>query len=200
MLLKNKKGFTLVELLLVIAIIGIVSPLIFIILISGIEDYSSTTKYLSEQYSVMEVTRHIKQDVEEAKTITYIMDGTDVKEVKFEFSPLTASGSVPRSSKTWKIATDTDDKGEPCDGLWLKVGNSGSYVNVVRDLDLTKSKFSVNSTNADKITRLILVIKPTELNKRTINGRDVYNGRNVNEEINTEFSVRYKINKITAAP
>jgi type IV pilus assembly protein PilA len=174
MLLKNKKGFTLVELLIVIAIIGIVSPLIFIILISGIEDYSSTTKYLTEQYSVMEVMRHIKQDVEEAKTITFNRNGLgEITEVKFEFSPLTASGIVPKSTKTWRFNSTTNS-------LELNIGGAG-FEKVVGDLDVgaTSSRFAVNDTSNDpnKITRLILVIN-----------------------INTEFSVRYKNKEYNNVP
>lgn len=182
MLLKNKKGFSLIELLIVLAIVGLMAPLLFVVFVSGIEDYSTTTKYLDQQYTVIEVTRLIRQDVEESKTITFTKDATtgEITAIKFEFPPNTiGSTTVARASKEWKFATFTDS-GKDYDGLGLDVGATGHSTLVIDDLDLTNSKFELDGT------RLILTIKPKQLNMTK------YRGRNVNENIITEFSVRYK--------
>ena len=169
MLLKNRKGITFVELLIVMAIIGIVTPLLFVVFVSGIEDYSTTSKYLDQQYTAMEVIRHIRQDVEEAKKVVITISGGKITAVKFEFPAATPA----KPDKEWKFDAYS--------------GKSGLMLNgtmVVENLDVNNSKFEVDDlTNP---TRLILIIKPVESNKK-------YPGRNVNEEIITEFSVRDKL-------
>lgn len=204
MILKNKKGFSLTELLVVMAIIGITMPLIFTIFVFGIEDYSTTTKYVDQQYSVMEVTRYIRQDVEAAKKITYVRETEDasakIVEVIFEFPD--------KSLRFWKFGKfhEADDDGiNTVEGLGLKVipssGHSGQdadtgkyvitspneYEDIIGKLDLTQSGFEVDSFSGDGPTKLILTIKPEQLNKTK------YRGRNINENIITEFSVRYKL-------
>ncbi len=192
MLIKSKKGFSLIELLIALAIVGIVSPIIFIVFVSGIEDYSTTTKYVDQQYTVMEVTRLIRQDVEEAKTITFEMDSAPgslkVNKIKFEFS-----ASPAKPSRIWKFESGTVS-GKIVNGLWLSVDGGTTYVLVIDKLNLGESKFELDTTSLDpssvtsryKTARLILSIRPEQLNKTK------YKGRNVNENIITEFSVRYK--------
>jgi len=175
MLIKNRKGFSLTELLIVIALLGILSPLMFYIMVFGIEDYSTTTKYLDQQYTVIEVSRLIRQDFEEAKKLTlYDEDGDNkIEMVKFEFSD-----TPTREPKAWKFDSDS---------LKLYVGATASYNTVtfdtvINNLDIGNSYFDVDSTSE----RFILSIRPKELNNKK------YRGRNVNENIITEFSVRYK--------
>lgn len=167
---KNKKGFSLVELLIVLAIVGLVTPLLFVVFVSGIEDYSSTTKYIDQQYTAMEVARLIRQDFEEAKEIEFTKSPIlGVTGVTFKFPTETP----PKPAKEWKFET-VDGEG----GLYL----NGTLV--ISKLDGDNSKFSVDDIT--KPSRLILEIKPKELNKK-------YKGRNVNEKIITEFSVRDKV-------
>ncbi|OPZ92284.1 MAG: hypothetical protein BWY74_01662 [Firmicutes bacterium ADurb.Bin419] len=188
MLIKNRKGFSLTELLVTLAIIGLFSPLVFVIFVSGIEDFSTTTKYMGQQYSVMEVTSLLRQDIEEAKIITLsISDYPNklVDEITFEFDPTSS-----RLKRQWKFDTITDPTtGEVINGLWLNVDGAG-YKCVVDELEVSQCSFKVDKIDAVdtsiKPERLILSIKPESLNKSR------YKGRNVNENIITEFSVRYK--------
>lgn len=184
---KNNKGFSLIELLITLAIVGLFSPLVFAIFVSGIEDFSTTSKYMSQQYTVMEVTRLIRQDVEEAKEIK--LDVTEyytkvVNEIEFVFD---ASASKPR--RKWKFDKYTDPStGEEKYGLFLNIDGAG-YERVVDKLDSDCSFKVDNISETDasvKPTKLILTIKPENLNKTK------YRGRNVKENIITEFSVRYK--------
>jgi len=188
MLIKNRKGFSLTELLVTLAIIGLFSPLVFVIFVSGIEDFSTTTKYMGQQYSVMEVTSLLRQDIEEAKIITLsISDYPNklVDEITFEFDPTSS-----RLKRQWKFDTITDPTtGEVINGLWLNVDGAG-YKCGVDELEVSQCSFKVDKIDAVdtsiKPERLILSIKPESLNKSR------YKGRNVNENIITEFSVRYK--------
>lgn len=201
MILKNKKGLSLTELLIAMALIGLISPLIFTIFVFGIEDYATTTKYVDQQYSVMEVTRYIRQDVEAAKRVTYVLDAADpakIQEVIFEFPD--------ESLRVWKFGTFHDADDDDIDtvvGLGLKNVKSTEYdfeqttgiytitapveyIGIIDRLDLTQSKFEDDSFTGDG-PKLILTIKPERLNKTK------YKGRNINENIITEFSVRYKL-------
>ncbi len=199
MILKNKKGLSLTELLIAMALIGLISPLIFTIFVFGIEDYATTTKYVDQQYSVMEVTRYIRQDVEAAKKVTYVLDASArIGEVIFEFPD--------KSLRVWKFGTFHDADDDDIDtvvGLGLKNVKSTDnscdevtgiytitapieYIGIIDRLDLTQSKFEVDFSSGEP-KKLILTIKPERLNKTK------YKGRNVNENIITEFSVRYKL-------
>lgn len=137
---------------------------------------------MNQQYSVMEVTSLIRKDIEEAKTITLKMNSVSTKkidEITFEFRDPTTN-----PARKWSFGTFTDPvSGVSYDGLKLSVGG-GSYEGVVGKLDLTKCSFAVDTIPGP--TKIILTIKPENLNKTK------YKGRNVNENIITEFSVRYK--------
>lgn len=191
MLKRNRKGFSLIELLITMAIVGLFSPLVFALLVTGIEDYSTTSKYMSQQYSVMEVTRLIRQDIEEAKKINiklndYIPNMVD--EVEFVFD---LSDSPTKPKRKWMFGKYTDDAtGNETYGLFLSI-DEGAYQRVVDKLD-SECSFKVDQSKDkdDKLispTNLILTIKPENLNKTR------YIGRNVKENIITEFSVRYKV-------
>ncbi|MEN2776997.1 type II secretion system protein [Acetivibrio clariflavus] len=200
MLIKNKKGISLTEVLVALALVGIVSPLIFTIFVFGLEDYSTTTKYLNQQYSVMEVIRYIRQDIEAAKKITYLYteedDGPEIKEIVFEFPDgnlrmwkFEALGDDEDSFKGLRLkSVPSKDKYTLVDGKYEITDSSIEYQNIIDKLDLSQSGFEIISESATP-SKLILTIRPERLNKTR------YIGRNVNENIITEFSVRYKINE-----
>lgn len=202
MLIKNRKGLSLTELMIALVLIGIVSPLIFTIFVFGLEDYSTTTKYVNQQYSVMEVTRYIRQDVEAAKKVIYVCkdEGGNLKieEVIFMFPD--------KSLRIWEFGT-SGKAGDSFKGLRLKSVPSGKYdfdeegkyvidetieyENIIGNLDLSQSGFALDTFDINKgISRLMLTIRPEKLNTTK------YRGRNINENIITEFSVRNKINEI----
>ena len=183
LLIKNRKGFSLTELLIVVAILGVVSPLLFYVLVFGLEDYSTTTKYLDQQYTVMEVSRHIRQDFEEAKkVILYKNAANEVEKVEFQFADMPASpAAIAREEKIWKFESGS---------LQLDVGDTGTFSVVKDNLDIDNSYFLLDST----YERFILSIRPKELNDKK------YRGRNVNENVITEFSVRYKNLEVVDVP
>lgn len=195
MILKNRKGLSLTELLIVIALIGLVSPLLFYIMVAGMEDYATTTKYIDQQYTAMEVIRYIRQDIEEAKEITIYKDASDhkVQQIKIAFP---TSSSKPE--KIWKFDRITDKvDGKEYNGLGFSLDGGTTYNVVidkliVDDSNTNYSKFDLDSYSDP--TRLILVVCPEKLNENK------YRGRNVNENIITEFSVQYKIKKFEVIP
>jgi len=200
MLIKNKKGLSLTEVLVALALVGIVSPLIFTIFVFGLEDYSTTTKYVNQQYSVMEVTRYIRQDVEASKKVTYVCteeeEGLKIREVIFEFPDKSlrmwkfeSLGDDENSFKGLRLKSVPKDKYDLDDGKYV-IDSSIEYQNIIDKLDLSQSGFDVDTLSEDTgPTKLMLTIRPERLNKTK------YRGRNVNENIITEFSVRYKINQ-----
>jgi len=198
----DNKGFTLAEMLVTIALVGIISPILLAIFIFGIQDFDSTDKYLDQQNRVNEVIRYIRQDYEECKEVVVgRTNGGDVIWVKFVFPGSFASpapGATPQPDPKNKVWTFYKGSG----ALSLYVGDenpvdnfSSMYFDVmVDDLDTSASKFYFSDES------LKLYVKPNANNIK-------YRGRNINKEMITEFSVRNKYREVvevsslpTAAP
>lgn len=170
----NCKGVSLIELLVTIAIISIISPILFMIFVNGLHTFVGGTNYIEQQYKMQDVISSIREDVEKAKKVSFI----DVKDkedpliiydsVKFEFGP--------DESRTWQFVDDE---------LKVKI-NSGEFITVIRDIDSSKSYFAYFEDVSGVVKQLVLCIMP--LNNDKILNR----GSNVQELITTEFSVRYK--------
>ncbi len=188
----NRRGFTLVEMLITIALVGILSPILFSIFVFGIQDYAGTDKFIDQQNRVNEAIRFIRQDYEECKKVTVgrNRDTGDIIWVKFEFPESYATFVAPATpapapkNKVWTFYKGTGT-------LSLYVGDAEPVTNfndtsmvfntMVDDLDISSSKFEYSSSS----DTLKLYIKPNASNKK-------YKGRNINKEIITEFSVRNK--------
>lgn len=166
MVLKNKKGFTLIELIVVIAILGIATPIMLSFLLSNFKLYVSYDKYMKQQEAAMDVVRILRKDIEEAK------------KVKFDSGILTLryvdSTTDSSQDKLWKI-----------EGGKLKVHPiGGSDFQDVMDLELdtsgtTNSYIGYNGSNQ--------IIYISILPNNTNTPRDT--SRNVIKPIVTEFSV-----------
>ncbi|TYQ13240.1 UNVERIFIED_CONTAM: type IV pilus assembly protein PilA [Acetivibrio alkalicellulosi] len=177
----NHKGVSLIELLITVAIIGVVSPLIFSIFISGMHYYFGGTNYLDQQYKRQDVLRLIRRDVESARIITFIGEGepddpvVKYRSVKFSFN------NDDTDYRIWRIS-ENDGEGSlelSTDGINF-TGRESSIVG----LDFEHSYFAYYIDGS--IEQLILNILPKE------NASLLNKGRNVHDVITTEFSVRYK--------
>jgi len=197
----NRKGFTLVEMLITVALIGILSPLLFSIFVFGIQDYTSTNKYIGQQNKVNEAIRLIRQDYEECKEVvvgmTSVADGAKVIWVKFEFpesyaTPAPSATPIPKpKNKVWSFFKDegtlslyvgNDDPVTQFDSMAFSPMVKGLKTLPTDPTDFAYSKFEFNSDT------LKLYVKPIADNEQ-------YRGRNIKEQIITEFSVRNKYKK-----
>ncbi|HEY9063230.1 MAG TPA: hypothetical protein VIO64_22450 [Pseudobacteroides sp.] len=171
-ILKNKKGISLIEVLLYVALLGMVLPMVSTMLMHGFDSYKSNYRFIEQENMISNVTHLIRKDIESAKTIIFNPDG---KEITLKFSG--------KSDKTWKFdSTDST----------IKVGSTI----VARNIDVSKSSFdkqidslsyTETHTGAKVFDKgyILLTIKPVETNKKIKN-------RNFTKPIITEFSVRYK--------
>ena len=181
----NTKGVSLIELLITLAIIGIMSPILFSIFIGGLNTYVGGTNYIDQQYKVNDAIAQIRRDVGRAKKVIVFGEEDsgryDVERVVFVFSSsnpviniedINADNYGDHDYHEWKFA----DK-----GLVLENGGAGEY-NIVKDLDVDESSFEY--FNVDKTLKLN--VKPLE------NDKIVNKGSNIKKVITTEFSVKYK--------
>ncbi|MFZ5990041.1 MAG: PulJ/GspJ family protein [Bacillota bacterium] len=171
MLRLNNKGITLVEMLIVVALIGLITPVIFAVFIQGVQDYSGINNYMDQQNKVVDVIRYIRQDVDGAEKYKIVnsnpSDPFRVDKVVFEMT----SGE----KREWRFESNK---------LILNI-NSGSDRVIVNEIDTTKSKFQYINTSGNE--RLVLNIKPER-------DSDIKNkARSIQDVIITEFSVRYKV-------
>ncbi len=74
----NNKGFTLIEMLLVLAIICIMLPLIYQLYIYGQETFTYNSRLIAQQYTVTNVMAHIRGDVQEAASVSVASQNTDI--------------------------------------------------------------------------------------------------------------------------
>lgn len=173
----NCKGVSLIELLVTIAVISVITPVIFMIFVNGYHTFVGGTNYIDQQYKIQDVIDSIRDDIEKAKEITFIVEKKKIdplviyNSVEFNFS-----NDVSKIDKrTWKF-----ENGQ----LMLKI-NNGEFVTVVRDIDSDMSYFAYY-TDGYGVKQLVLDIFPLS------NDRILNKGSNVQELITTEFSVRYK--------
>ncbi|MDP4093440.1 MAG: prepilin-type N-terminal cleavage/methylation domain-containing protein [Bacillota bacterium] len=169
--MKNNKGFTLLELLIVIAIIGIITPIICSMFESNIDINTTYTNYLYQQDKVTQTLQLLRKDIEEASG--YNLD-TLTQTLRLDF--------IDSTSKYWRLNSDSTST----DYNSLEFSSDGSkYEVVIQGIDTTNSSFIKN--DSEKI--ITLKIKPVKTNSIK---KD--QSRNISEPIVTDFSVRYKKN------
>ena len=74
---RNNKGFTLIEMLLVLAIICIMLPLVYQLYIYGQETFTYNSRLIAQQYTVTNVMSHIRGDVQEAASVSVTNQNTE---------------------------------------------------------------------------------------------------------------------------
>jgi len=179
----NNKGMSLIEMLIVMAIIGIATPLILVFFVANMRGYAGTNHYIGQQYELQDAIRYIREDVEAAKDVIIYRDPSNPTVV-------TRVGFIKPGSteqRVWSFESD------PLSGwLYLKVYNDGdlthppdSQSKMVENIDISECKFDYREelAGANTYKHLMLYIKMK---------KDENKERNFQEVIKTEFSVRYK--------
>jgi prepilin-type N-terminal cleavage/methylation domain-containing protein len=170
--IKSNKGFTLLEVVLVVSILSLISTIIYSVFQFGIDSYYSGSRQVLQQDKVMDIIQMIRSQVEEAKTVKYD-NSNDVLILSNEnLSDSEMIDSASASVFCWKFQ---DEK-----LMFRKLGQVG-YEDLVYDIDTSDSSFDVNSEE-----KLIINIKPINLNEK-------YKNRNILTPVVEEISVRYKI-------
>ncbi len=178
--LKSKKGVSLIELLITLALMGVIAPILFTIFINGVDDFSSCSNYIDQQYRMQDVIRQIRQDVEAAKLVSCEVDTTvtpgsrgekELLNVKFTF--------LDNSTRTWRFNDTTNI-------LELSTDDGANYIDVINKIDGSSCFKYYEDASEPEIRQLILQIK-------TLENMGLRNkARNIKDEVITEFSVRYK--------
>jgi prepilin-type N-terminal cleavage/methylation domain-containing protein len=104
MIFGNKKGFTLLEILVASAVIMVAMPLITSIMISSMEDYISGTKLIEQQGKINNAYSVFRKDVEMASDIIITQTA-----VSFAIDP-TLMDSIQLKYQNPNIATDKMDR------------------------------------------------------------------------------------------
>ncbi|MDP4183059.1 MAG: hypothetical protein Q8942_18475 [Bacillota bacterium] len=160
--LKQKKGLTLVEVLMYVVLLAIIAPIISVIMTHGFDSFKSNYNMIKQEDMVSTATQMLRNDIEYASKITLYSGNNKKMDLEFPVS----SG---KAKKTWLL--DTADN-------TLKVGSTV----IVKNLNVNSSKFE----NFAGRGTIILTLQPAKLNNVKNTNRNFMN------PIITEFSVRYK--------
>lgn len=177
----NCKGVTLVEMIVVIALMGIMAPIIYVVFIGGLNNFARGCNFIYQQYDIQDAIRQVRHDVQDAKTVEMWMTGEVAARGKEKLSSVSFTMSLPGEpevKKEWKFADDS---------LQLRFVNNGvasEFVKVIDNIDISKSYFEYYEDG--EVKQLILHILPKQ-NEKILN-----KAGNVQNEIITEYSVRYK--------
>jgi type IV pilus assembly protein PilA len=90
---KNKKGITLIELILYLAMVTMIAPLILQIFVFGYNSYKTGFNYIEQQRKINDAVQHIQRDIELAATVR--VNG-GVLELDFNYPSVT--------SKRWSFS------------------------------------------------------------------------------------------------
>lgn len=185
MLKNNCKGVTLVEMLVVIAILGITAPIIYTLFIGGLNDFARGSNFIDQQYDIQDVIRQVRHDVQDAKTVEIRPTGDVGAKGEKKLSSLSFVLSMPgdpEMKKEWKFEDDS------LQVRTINGGVAGAFVKAVDRVDTDKSCFEYYEDG--EVKQLILHIMPKR-SEKILN-----EAGNVQKEIITEYSVRYKSIKI----
>ncbi len=189
----NNKGFALVEMIIVIALIAIVLPLIFQLYMFGQETFSYSTRLIAQQYTVTNVLSHIRGDVQEAASV-------DASEERFGDQRTVTlklgyyDGGTPAAItkvRYWRIRGTVGGEGILEYSGEKNISDTlgpGDYAEVVTGLEMDKCNFERRVNSIPDRDRLSIQVKPLE----TITGKGA--AKNMREPIMTEISVLYKEN------
>lgn len=196
----NNRGFTLIEMLLVLAIICIMLPLIYQLYIFGQETFTYNSRLIAQQYTVTNVMSHIRSDIRKAAVVS--VENTDdehssgyPKIITLKLGYIDTDPGSPAQPdiykiKYWRFYCEKEgDEGvlqysgekDPGDAV-----ENGDYNTVVTGLDIMNCKFERLTESSPECDYLTVQIKPLETNTGKANAR------NVREPIKTEISVLYK--------
>lgn len=176
----NQKGFSLIELLLALAIMAVVGTLLTALLLFGTDTFRVYSNFTTQQDRIVDSVQKLRKDIEEASKITVytLADGTfctDFIRIDFPDTP---------QARVWKFADKKLELGVMPDAST----QPDAFREVVGNLDTSAAgcKFKFSSTDG-MITVFIL---PAPNNS----GR--YEGKNIKDPIVTDFSVKYKSTEV----
>lgn len=170
---KNKKGLTLIEVLMYVTLLGIIAPIISMMFMYGYNSYKSNYNLIKQEDIASNVTQMLRNDIEYASSVTLYSGDNNRIDLKFPVS----SG---KNDKTWIIDASTKTiKVETNDGGVVK-----SSV-VAENIDASNSKFEYIPSGTNGHNTIVFTIKTIDLNNK------INTNRNLNAII-TEISVRYK--------
>ncbi len=199
MIADNKKGFSLMEIMVAMMIVGLISTLTASLFIFGLQSFNTTTRQIHQHDIVTEITRRISKDIQEAsachvKLEVTLGDINSYSELYLEFP--TPSGITPAPSapnwKCWKIQNGK---------LYLMIGPKNKYENgdynpnnfkeILSGLDTGQYQDNLaNTTLYSRFQRfndtLELSIKPSSTNTT------IHKNKNIIKPIISEYSVKYK--------
>ncbi len=140
--LKSKKGISLVEILIYLALIGLVLQGVLGLMIYGFDSYNTNFNLVQQEKTISDAISALRKDIESASSV-------DVDITKKILTLRLYNSTV----KVWTL--DAADNS-------LKVGST----RVVDGIDVSKSNFYKQSG------RLILEIKPIETNTKKYKNRN----------------------------
>ncbi|OPX43028.1 hypothetical protein CLHUN_31720 [Ruminiclostridium hungatei] len=187
----NNKGFALVEMIIVIALIAIVLPLILQLYMFGQETFSYNTRLVAQQYTVTNVLSHVRGDVQEAASVdTSSVTSGDQKTVTLKLGYY--DGGTPAAItkvRYWRIRGTVGGEGileYSGEKNIADILTDSDYAEVVTGLDMDKCNFERRGFSNPERHRLSIQVKPLETNT----GKGA--AKNMREAIMTEISVLYK--------
>lgn len=164
----NNKGFSLIEVVLVLAITAIIAPMFYGIFNFGLSSYTTGNNYLIQQDIVTDSINILSSDIERAASYRLWNTDTDKYELTLWDRNIDTYNLV--NERTWILGDNS-----------LSFDNGSGILNtVIKDIDTTNSKISLFDSSIQ------IEIKP-------INKNDVINkNRNVLKPVITEVLVLYK--------
>lgn len=200
---KNQKGYGLIELLLVVAVIALSMPLLFWIYIYGVQTFSTDNRHMEQHYKIINVTQRIRQDIEEAAACkapynASASEGPQASELTVWIPDQNEMTSDYYTVKRWRL-----ENGhlyfKSCEGEYpavedpVETEDALAGIEFISILDGLDTKAVQDGSRWHMPTRfekiadtIILSIKPVETNDLA------FRNRNVTKPIITEFSVSYK--------
>lgn len=192
----HNKGFALVEMIIVVALIAIVLPLLLQLYIFGQESFSYGSRLVAQQYTVTNTMQHIRGEVQSAAYVSAKSQNKEDDQVNdYPKSSMIKlgyydEGSPPVINKCvyWRFYCEAAGK----EGVLQRtternfsasVPDTEEFVDVVMGLDINKCNFVLQGSKPYKLT---VEIKPVETNSGKAQAR------NVRESIITDISVLYK--------
>lgn len=178
----NKKGFSLIEIVITIAILGVITSVIYSVFQFSIDSYYSGANYAGQQDRVNNTMQILRSQIEESNSIKYFLNPNGPESVLIisdsHYSSdeivdlyLGVKSGVPSNEiKAWKFENE--------ELLFLKSGKT-SYEVLINGIDIGNSGFGINGE------RLIVKVKPLNINEK-------YKNRNIMEPIVMEFSISNK--------
>lgn len=192
----NNRGFTLIEMLLVLAIICIMLPLVYQLYIYGQETFTYNSRLIAQQYTVTNVMSHIRGDIRKAAAVSVINESEHEPYPKIITLKLGyIDTDAPEQTEIYKVkywrfycAAEGEEgvlqySGEKNPD---EVVADSDYKTVVTGLDIMNCNFERKTESTPECFYLTIQIKPMETNTGKAKAR------NVREPIKTEISVLYK--------